>query len=78
MKKYLANIDLITLAVAVIGVLLRFWHLSSGPDSNGLYPGNHIAWILLLCFSAGSFRLLQRSPWKAVSPRRRNRQVYVP
>lgn len=52
MKKYLANIDLITLAVAVIGVLLRYWHLSSGPDINGLYPGNHIAWILLLCFSA--------------------------
>ena len=52
MKKYLANIDVITLGVAVIGVLLRLWHLSSGPDSNGLYPGNHIAWILLLCFSA--------------------------
>ena len=52
MKKHLANIDLITLAVAVIGVLLRYWHLSAGPDSNGLYPDNHIAWTLLLCLSA--------------------------
>lgn len=52
MKKYLPNVDLITIAVAVIGILLRYWHLSVGPDSNGLYPANHIAWTLLLCLSA--------------------------
>ena len=52
MKKHLANIDLSTLAVGVFGVLLRYWHLSAGPDSNGLYPDNHIAWTLLLCLSA--------------------------
>ncbi len=53
MKKYLSHIDLITLAVAAIGILLRFWHLSVGEDSNGLYPANHIAWVLLLILSAG-------------------------
>jgi hypothetical protein len=51
MKKYLPHIDLITLGVAVIGILLRFWHLSTGVDENGLYPANHIAWTLLLCLS---------------------------
>lgn len=51
MKKYLPHIDLITLAVASIGVLLRFWQLSVGEDSKGLYPANHIAWTLLLILS---------------------------
>lgn len=52
MKKYLPHIDLITLAVAAIGILLRFWHLGAGVDENGLYPANHIAWTLLLILSA--------------------------
>lgn len=58
MKKYLPNIDLITIAVAVIGILLRYWHLSAGPDSNGLYPANHIAWTLLLCLSTATVVVL--------------------
>ena len=52
MKKYLPHIDLITLAVAAIGILLRFWHLSAGVDEKGLYPATHLAWTLLLCLSA--------------------------
>ena len=48
MKKYLPHIDLITLAVAAIGILLRMWHLGSGVDEQGLYPANHMAWTLLL------------------------------
>ena len=52
MKKYLPHIDLLTLAVAAIGILLRFWHLGTGVDENGLYPANHIAWTLLLFLSA--------------------------
>ena len=52
MKKYLPHIDLITLAVAVIGILLRFWHLGAGVDAKGLYPAGHMGWILLLILSA--------------------------
>lgn len=52
MKKYLPHLDLITLGTAGIGILLRFWLLGIGEDENGLYPANHISWILLLALSA--------------------------
>lgn len=52
MKKYLPHIDLITLATAAIGILLRLWLLGLGEDEKGLYPADHISWILLLLLSA--------------------------
>ena len=58
MKKYLPHIDLITLAVAAIGILLRMWHLGAGVDEQGLYPANHMAWTLLLILSAALVAVL--------------------
>lgn len=48
MKKYLPHIDLVTLAASVVGILLRFWLAAVGVDEKGLYPANHISWILLI------------------------------
>ena len=52
MKKYLPQIDLLTLMAGAVGILLRFWLLSLGEDDKGLYPAHHISWILLLVLSA--------------------------
>ena len=51
MKKYLPHIDLITLGASAIGILLRLWLLGIGENEKGLYPANHISWILLLILS---------------------------
>lgn len=52
MKKYLPHIDLLTLAASVVGILLRFWLSAVGVDEKGLYPANHISWILLILLTA--------------------------
>lgn len=61
MKKYLPHIDLVTLAASVVGILLRFWLAAVGVDEKGLYPANHISWILLIlltvCLLAALFLL---------------------
>lgn len=53
MKKYLPYIDLLTLAASVLGILLRFWLSAVGVDEKGLYPANHISWILLILLTIG-------------------------
>ncbi len=52
MKKYLPQMDRITLAAAGLGMLLRLWLLLVGEDHKALYPANHISWILLMLLSA--------------------------
>ncbi len=52
MKKYLPQVDRITLAAAGVGMLLRLWLLLVGEDDKALYPANHISWILLMLLSA--------------------------
>ena len=54
MKKFI-NPALLTVAVPVlgaIGFLLRLWTIGSGPDADGLYPTQTLAWVVLLVFSA--------------------------
>lgn len=46
MKKYLRYANLFTLAAGLIGMLLLCWLYAVGTDERGLYPANHIAWIL--------------------------------
>lgn len=65
MKKYLPYIDLVTLAASVVGILLRFWLAAVGVDEKGLYPANHISWILLIlltvCLLAALFLLARNA-----------------
>ncbi len=49
MKKFI-NPTLLTVIVpifGVIGFLLRLWTIGPGPDSEGLYPPQTLAWVLL-------------------------------
>ena len=46
MRKLLRFADMITLVSAVVGMLLQFWILWTGPDAAGLFPAWHPAWIL--------------------------------
>ena len=52
MKQFLRYANLIALVFGAIGFVLLRWLLSVGTDSRGLYPANHIAWILLGILSA--------------------------
>lgn len=47
MRKYLRYANLLALGAGAVGMLLAFWLFSAGTDEKGLYPANHIGWILL-------------------------------
>lgn len=53
MKKFI-NPTLLTVIVPILGVigfLLRLWTIGSGPDADGLYPAQTLAWVVLIVFS---------------------------
>ncbi len=47
MKKYLPHTHPLVLLAGILAMLLRYWNLSLRPDDKGLYPANHISWLLL-------------------------------
>lgn len=53
MKKFI-NPNLLTLIVpflGIVGFLLRLWTIGPGPDADGLYPPQTLAWVLLAVVS---------------------------
>ncbi len=63
MKKLLPIAVPCSMLLGILGLILRYWHLAEGPDDKGLYPKNHIAWILLCVLTVGAvifFWLLSR------------------
>ena len=60
MNQYLRPkyLPLYTLALSLIGLLLRVWTLGGGPDAGGLYAPNPLAWTLLWIVTAGAAALI--------------------
>lgn len=51
MKKLMRIAQILALAGGAVGFLLRIWFLAIGPDKKGLYPTDHISWILVCVLS---------------------------
>ena len=77
MKKYLPYANYLAVAAGLAGALLRWWTLSAGPDSKGLYPAAHPGWIgylLVMAAAAAVLFLMTRDcgkngSWTANFPR---------
>ena len=54
MKKIIhpRNLPLLVMIGSILGLLLRYWTLGSGPNQNGLYEKQPVAWVLLWIVTA--------------------------
>ncbi len=75
MKKYLPHTHPLVLLAGILAMLLRYWNLSLRPDSRGLYPDNHISW-LLLCLLTVVVVIWLLVLSRFVDPRRRYKENF--
>lgn len=45
-------LPIIVMLCSILGILLRLWTIGPGPDADGLYPPQTLAWVLLWVFTA--------------------------
>ncbi len=75
MKKYLPHTHPLVLLSGILAMLLRYWNLSLRPDDRGLYPENHISW-LLLCLLTVVVIIWLLLLSRFVDPRRRYKENF--